>query len=86
VIDVVRIPCVCSRCTDSVLLDFGRMHMAADSFQSGDTFFAARMTTHFRVVLMAGFLNSCTIPRGRAAFGDDLYYDRYGMPLICSIQ
>ena len=34
----------------------------------------------------AGFLNSATIPRGRPAFGDDAYYDRYGMPLLCSIQ
>jgi len=33
-----------------------------------------------------GFMNTCTIPRGRPAYGDDLYYDRYGMPLICNIQ
>jgi len=33
-----------------------------------------------------GFLQTCTIPRSRNSFGDDLYYDRMGMPLICNIQ
>ena len=33
-----------------------------------------------------GFLNTCTIPRGRPAFGDRRYCDDSYMPLICCVQ
>jgi hypothetical protein len=33
-----------------------------------------------------GFLNACTIPRGRAAFGEDCRYGGYYAPLICALQ